>query len=243
MSQPVQNLRHTRQFGPLRKGRTVDHQHRQAQRPRGIQLGACSGAARVLGHDQFDAMLLHQRAVVGLGERPTRDNHVAMRQRQAIRFIDKPQQIVVLGLGGKILKVHPTHGQKDALGRAGQGGNGGLNVGNVMPAITLLRAPNRAGQRSQRYFGLTAGRNGVPAHLGCKGMSGIDNMRNRIVFQKACQPFGAAKPSDAHWQGLRARGFNAPGVGIGRRNTLFGHGFGQRVSLGRAAKDQEVGHA
>lgn len=243
MSQPVQNLCDIRQFGPLRQGRTVDHQHRHAQRPRRVQLGARAGSACVLGHHQLNAMLLHQRAVVGLGERPTRDNHVAMRQRQAIRFIDKPQQIVVLGLGSKVLEVHPTHGQKDALRGTGQRSNRAIDIRNVVPLISVLNLPCRAGQRGQGHVGFATCSNSVSAHLRGKGMGGIDDMGHFVVSQITCKPFGAAKPSDAHRQGLRARVINAPGVGIDGRNTLFGHGFGQRVSLGRTAKDQEVCHA
>ncbi len=243
MSQPVQNLCDIRQFGPLRQGRTVDHQHRHAQRPSCIQLGTGTGSACVLGHHQLDAVLPHQRLIILKGERTARDNHIAVRQRQRARFINQPQQIVVLGLGGKVLKMHPTNRQKDALRRTGHRGNRTVDIGDVLPSVALLRRPGRAGQRCQCHSGFATRCGGVPAHLRGKGMCGINHMGHRMIPQIIRQPFGAAKPADAYRQGLRARIFNAPGIGIGGWNALFGQGFGQRVGLGRAAKDQEVCHA
>ncbi len=243
MSQPVQNLCDIRQRGPLRQGRTVDHQHRHAKRPRGVQLGARAGAACVLGHHQFNPMLLHQRLILRNRERPARDNHVAMRQRQMIRFIDQPQQVTVLGLGSKVFKMHPTDGQKDALRRTGQRGHRAIDIRDAVPLIAALRFPCRAGQCSQWHSGFAARRDSVAAHLRGKGVGGINHMGHCVVPQIAHQPLGTAESSDTHRQGLRARIFHAPGVGVGGWNTLFGYSFGQGISLGRAAKDQEMCHA
>lgn len=243
MSQPVQNLCHTRQFGPLRQSRAVDHQHRQAQRPRGVQLGPRAKAARVFGHNQFDPMTPHQRLIVGQSERPARNNHVTMRQRQRARFIDQSQQIAVLRLGGEILKMHPANGQKHLLWRAGQGGHGAVNVRNMLPAVSVLFHPRRAGQRGQRHPGLTTGSDCIGAHLRGKRVRGVDDMSYSMVAQIGGQTVHASEPAHAHRQRLRARIIDAASVGIGRRDALLGHGFGQGVGLGRAAKDQEMCHA
>jgi len=243
MSQPVQNLRHTRQFGPLGQDRTVDHQHRQAQRPRGVQLGACTSAACVFGHHQIRSVALHQRPVICFGKGPARYHHVTMRQGQSLGFIHQAQQIVMLGLRREILKMHPAHSQKDALRLTGQYINRPINIRNVTPPVTSLRTPRRTGQRGQWHLCVTTGGNGVLTHLCSKGVGGIDHMRNCVIAQIACQPFDPAKPADAHRQGLGARIVHAPGIRICRPNTLPDHGFSQRISLGRAAKDQEVFHA
>ncbi len=243
MSQPVQNLCDTRQLGPLRQIRTVDHQHRHAKRPCGVQLGARAGAARVLGHHQLNAVLPHQRLVIRKGERPARDNDIAVRQRQRARFIDKPQQIAVLRLSGKVLKMHPTNSQKDALRRTGHRGDCTVDIGDVVPSVALLRRPCRAGQRGQCHSGFATRCDGIPAHLRGKGVGGINHVGHSLVAQVTRQTFGTAKPADAYRQRLRARVFNATCIGISGWNALFGHGFGQRVGLGRATKDQEVCHA
>ncbi len=243
MSQPVQNLRYARQFVSLWQDRTVDHQHRQAQRPRGVQLGACAAAACVLGHDQFYVMALHQRPVIRFGKRPARHNHIAIRQGQFTGFIHQPQQVVVLGLGGEVLKVHPPYRQKDTLRQAGQGSHCAADIGNVLPAVPVLRRPGRTSQRSQRQPGIAAGGNGVPAHLRGKGMSGIDHVGDRVIAKVLRQPVRAAKTTDTHGQGLRAGVIDPSGIGIGCRNALRGHRLSQRVGLGRTAKDQEVCHA
>ena len=243
MSQPVQNLCNIRQFGPLRQGRTVDHQHRNAQRARSVQLGACTGAARVLGYHQLNAVPLHQLQVILDGERPARDDDVAIRQRQGARLIDQSQQIAVLRLDRKLLKMHPADSQKDLLRRAGQRRNRALDICDVVPLIADLRLPHGAGQGRQRHAGFMTGCDGVAAHLRGKWMGCIDHMRNRAALQVAGQTVNAAKPADPHRQGLRSWIFDTTGIGIGRRDALLGQSFGQRIGLGRATKNQEVGHA
>lgn len=243
MSQPVQNLRHVRQFGPLRKGRPVNHQHRYAQSARGIQLGACTGAARVLGHNQFNAMLQHQRPVPCFGERSARHDRLAIGQRQCIRFIHQPQQEVMLGLSREIFKMQAANGQKNAPFWTAQGGNRRDYIRNVLPTIFVLRAPCRARQSGKGHPDLATRRNGVCAHLRGKGMGGIDYMSDRVVRQVTGQAFDAAEPSNTHRQGLRSWIVYPTGIGIGCRDALIGQGFGQCICLGRATKDQEVGHA
>lgn len=243
MSQPVQNLRHVRQFGPLRKGRPVDHQHRYAHRARGIQLGACTGTARVLGHNQFNAMLQHQRPVPCFGERSARHDRLAIGQRQCIRFIHQPQQEVMLGLSREIFKMQAANGQKNTPLRTSQSGNCRVNVRNVLPTISVLRAPCRTGQSGHGHPGLATRGNGVGTHLRGKGMGGIDYMSDRVVRQVTGQAVDAAEPSNTHWQGLRPWIVYPTGIGIGCRDALIGQGFGQCIGLDRATKDQEVGHA
>ncbi len=243
MSQPVQNLRHVRQFGPLRKGRPVNHQHRYAQSARGIQFGACTGAARVLGHNQFNAMLQHQRPVPCFSERSARHDRLAIGQRQCIRFIHQPQQKMMLGLSRKIFKMQAANGQKNAPFRTAQSGNRRAYVRNVLPTISILRAPCRTGQCGKGHPGLAARGNGVCAYLRGKGMGGIDYMSDRVVRQVTGQAFSTSEPCNTHRQGLRSWIVYPTGIGIGCRDALIGQRFGQCICLGRATKDQEVGHA
>lgn len=243
MSQPVQNLSNARQFHPLRQGRTVDHQHRQAQRPRGIQLGPRAKAACVLGHDQLDLMTLHQRLIISQSERPARDNNIAVRQRQVARFIDQSQQVAVLGLGSKVVKMHPAHGQKHQLRRTGKRGNCAVDIRNMVPAVSVLFHPRRTGQRSQRHPNLLASGHRIGTHLRGEGVRGVDHMGYSMVAQIGGQTGNAPEPAYAHRQRLRARIVDPTGIGVGRWDAPFGHGFGQGVGLGGAAKDQEMCHA
>lgn len=242
MSQPVQNLRHARKFNPLWQGRTGNHQHRHALHPRRVKFGPCAGATCVLGHDQLGLMAHYQCQILFNCERPARHNHIAIRQRQHVRLIHQPQQVVVLGLGREILKMHPTDGQKNTLRRTRQRGNSGGDVGYVLPAIAVLCGPFRAGQRGQRHACLGTCRDRIAAHLRGKRMGGINDMSNRGIGQIARKPGSPTKSTDTHLHRLRARVFHPSRIAIGRRDTQLGHSFGQCVGFGRTAKDQEVGH-
>lgn len=242
MTQPVQNLHDLCEFNPLRQGWTVDHQNRQAKCAGRIQLGASTRTSCVLGHNQLRAMALHQRAVVGFGKRPSGHDHIGIGQGQIDRRIHQSQQVMMLWLGGKIPKMHPANGEKHALGRTGKRVDRSGHIGHLLPSVTGLRDPRRARQGRQRDLRFTARLNRIPAHPGRKGMGGIDHMRHPVVTDISGQTCDTAKPAHAHGQGLPARVLHTTRVRIDRRNPLFGHGFGQRIRLGRSAEYQEVRH-
>ncbi len=242
MSQPVQNLCDMAQFDPLRQGRTIDHQHRQAQRPRRVELGARARAARVLGHNKLRAMILHQGAVIGLGEGPSGHDHICIRQRQVFGFIHQPQKVMVLRFRREVFKMHTSNCQKHALWHSGKRLNRGGDIGHMMPSVTGLRHPCPARQSSKRNLRLIAGRDRVPAHLSGKRMSGIHDVSNAVFADITGQPVNPTIPANTGRQRLRARFLHPSGVRIDRRNPLFGYSFGQSVGLGRTTKNQEVWH-
>ncbi len=241
MRQPVQNLCDTRKLGPLRQNRAVDHQHGQAQGTRHVQLGPRARAACVFGHNQLRAVAQHQRAVLRFGKWSTGNDNFGIRQGQAFGVVYKAQQVMVLGLGGKVFKMHTTNGEEHALGVAGQRVDGRCNVRDVMPGVAGLQRPRRAGQSGQRRLRCPTRLNRVPAHLGRKRVGRIHNMGNGVFADVLGQTFRTAEASNAHWQRLRAWAFHTSGVGIHSRNPLFRNGFGQSVGLGRTAKDQHIG--
>ena len=188
-------------------------------------------------------MALHQRAVFGFGKGATGHDHIRILQGQAVRLIHQPQQVVMLRLRGELLKMHAADGQKHPLRRTGQRLNCGCDIRHAVPLVAGLRAPGRAGQRDQRRLGPATGRNRIAAHLRGKGVGCVDHMADPVVADVGNQPLHAAKSTNPHRQGLRTRGLYPARIGIHRRNPLRGNGFGQRIGLGRAAEDQEVGHA
>ena len=242
MSQPVQDLRGGCQLGPLRDNGSVNHQHGQPKVARGVQLGARTGAARILGHDQFDLVGLHQGDIVVQRERPTRNNDLRLGHRDTVGFIDQSQQIVMLGLRSKLLQMHAANSKEHPLGRALQRRNRSRNIRHVTPVIASAALPCRTGQRGERNSRLGARLGGVPAHLRGKGMGCVNDMGHRVFGDVACQSVGPAKPADARGQGLRARVFHPTRIGICGIHPLFAHSFGQGVGFGGAAKNQEMGH-
>lgn len=242
MRQPVQDLRDIRQLGPLRQGRAVYHQNRQAQHPCRIQLGPRAGAARILGHNQLRAVVLHQHPIIFNRERPPRNNHLAVGQRHCFWFIDQPQKVVMLRLNSEVMKMHATNRQEDAAGRAGQSFNRTFNIRYVLPVVPILRDPSRPGQSSQGRCDPRTGFHGISAHLRRKGMSRIDNVANTVFTDVPRQSLRTTKPTYAQRHGLRTRIIDTTSVGIGGGNALLGDRFCQSIRLGRATKNQEVGH-
>ncbi len=242
MSKPVQDLNDVCKLGPLRQGRTVDHQDRQAQSPRRLQLGARAGAAGVLGHNQLRTVTLHQRTVFSDSERSSRNDRLVVGQRHCVRFVHQPKKIVVLGLGSEVLQMHATNGQEHTPGRTGQRVNRRSDIRDVLPGVTLLRVPGRSCQRSQWRRRRSAGHYSIAAHLRSKRMGRVYDMADRMIADIARQSFCTTEPAHACWHGLRARGVNAASIGVGGRNALLGYGFCQSIRLGRTTKNQEVGH-
>ncbi len=242
MSQPVQDLRGGCQFGPLWDNGSVNHQHGQPKMARGVQLGARTCAARILGHDQFGFMRLHQGDIIVQRERPARNYNLSLAHRDTVGFIHQTQQIVMLGLRGKLFQVHPANSKEYPLGGASQRRNRSRNIRHMMPRVSATTLPCGTGQRSERNSRLGTSFGRVPAHLRGKGMGGINDMGHRVFGDVARQPIGPTKPADPRRQGLRARAFHTSRVRISGIHPLFAHSFGQGVGFGGAAKNQEMGH-
>lgn len=242
MSQPVQNLRHACEFRPLRQDGAVDHQHRHTQRAGRIQLGPRPRAARVLGHDQFGIVPLHQCHIAFHAEGTARNDHVAIGHRQLLRLIDQSQQVMVLRLRGEIRKVHSTNRQKDALGGAGKGPDSRCDIRDVLPTILRPTGPRRARQGHQRNACCITHVDGIAAHLRGKGVGCIDNVADPVITDITRQPRCPAEPAHARWDGLRAGRIYATCIRIDGRNPLPGDRFCQSIRFGRATKNQEVGH-
>lgn len=242
MRHPVQNLCNSRKLGPLGQNRALDHKHWQAQRPRCVQLGARAQAARVLGHHKLRPVLLHQCAVIGFCKRTPGHDNLRQRQRHAVRLVHQTQQVVMLGLGCKVFKMHTPDSQEHTLRITCKRIDGGSDIGHAAPNIAGLRLPRRAGQGSQWNLRCVTRLNRVPAHLRGKWMGRIHDMGDRVFADVVGQTFRAAKPANSHRQRLRTRGFHPSRIRIHSRNPLFRNSFGQSVGLGRAAKNQEVGH-
>ncbi len=242
MSQPVQNLLYVRTFLPGRQDGTVNHQHWQAQRACGVQLGASALSARVFGHNQVNPVPLQQLRVARDRKRTTRHDHLAIRKWQRARFVYQSQQIVMLGLGRKTFKMHPANCQKHALGLSGKCRNCSGDVGHAVPAVPTSRFPRGAGQRQQWRSGVCARRNRISAHLSGKWMRCVHDVTNIVLTDVACQALGPTKSADASCDGLRPRVVDTTRIGIGRGNTRLCDSLGQCVGLGRAAEDQKVRH-
>ena len=243
MIQPHQHIFGAIAFGPARNGGAINHQDRQAQIPRGDQLGIGAIAARVLAHHEIDGVGLHQGAVASSGERPAIDDQGVMGQAGRLVWrIDKAQQIMILRLGRKGCHMHPAQRQHYAAGRACQRCHRTVDAGNAGPAVPGGWLPRPAGQRHMRHSSQTGCFHGMAAHRRGKGVGRVHQMSHAVVAQIIGQPRHAAEPADAHRHRLRAGIFGPSGIAERRHNAMCRQQPGERAGLGGATQQEDVLH-
>ena len=243
MTDPGQDRCHVMDNQSCWHGGTVDHDDRQAEHPRGIQFGPRAAAAGVLGDNQLDATGFQQFQIIGLGKGAARDDMLGPRQgHRADRRIDKPQQILMPGLGGEGRQILPSNCQKDAGRLLGKRRNGGGYVGDMGPGIGLVWRPGRAFKGAKRNVGQLGGGDGITAHSRGKGMGCVDQMRDVFEAKIIGKPGNAAKAADPRRQGLLHRIVGASGIGKNRVEPLGCQLAGQGRGFGRAAQKKDSCH-
>lgn len=241
MTQPRQHLRHRGCDITRRQGWPVDHDNAQAQGAGGQYLGLGPGTACVFGDDMGDVVRLQKGGIACDIKRAACDDDAGVRQGHTFGRIDQPQQVMVLGFGGKAIKVLLANRQENPRGRIGQAGNRARHVGDMGPKIAGLGLPRGAFKGQKRHAASKACRDRIPAHLGGKGVGGIDNVGNPVAAYIMTQPRHAAKAADPRGQGLRHRMGRATGIGKHRVQPKCGKGRGKVACFG-GSPQQEKAH-
>lgn len=225
------------------QGGAVDHQDRNLQLARGDQFCLCAGAARILGHNQIDAMRLHQPLVRGHIKRATVDDDMVVGQGGwGLRRIDQTQKVAMRRPGRESMQMHPPEGQHDGAPWHVEGGHGSRDVRNMRPQIAIACDPCRAGQRQQRRARKPGCAHRIGADRGGERMGCIDQMGDMMCAQILCQPVRAAKPAHAHRHRLGFRAINAACVAEGRGQARAGQFGDKACGFYRAAEDKDVLH-
>lgn len=233
---PRQHLFHRPRDTAIGQGGPVDHDDRQAQFPRGVDLGARAVSTRVLGDDMGDAVIAQQRQILGQTEGTARDDGMGIWQGQSVRLIHQPQQVMVLGRTCELVQMHPANRQKHPRGGIRQGRRRPFNIGHPQPVIARSLNPRLTLQRDQRHAGQGGSLNGIAAHLGGKGVGGIDQPRETFGLQIARQAVYTTKPAHPHGNRLRARCGNPPR--IGQHRILPIQSTCKRAGIGGATQNQ-----
>ncbi len=242
MTQPVHYLRHRMRLLPIRHSRAVDHDDRQAKTAGGGDLGIGTGTTSILGHNQINAMLLHQCKVVSFGKRPARHQHMVIRKgRQVFGWIDQTQKIEMLRIRRELHQMHPTDGQHDADGGLVQGGHSTRNVRHTGPGISGLRTPRLAGQCDQRNVSLSASLHRIPTHLRGKGVGRINHMGDLFIAHVRNQSVDPTKSADTLGQRLALGPLDTARKADHTGQPRFCGSVGKGGGFGRTGKDQEVG--
>ena len=243
MTQPNQHLFREIALGPVRNGGTVDHQDRQAQRPRGDQLGNGAIPARVLAHHQINGVGLQQLAVACDGEWPAINDQAVMGQAGRLpRHVHETQQIVVLWLGRKSGHMHPSERQHHAAGLPSQHGDRAADIGNAGPAVTGDRLPGATGQSDMGHPRQPGGLHRMKAHRRGKGVGRVHQMGYAMATQIIGQPCHPAEPANSYRNRLSTGGLGPSGIAECRGDALRRKQSGERACLGRAAQQEDIRH-
>lgn len=240
MSQPVEDLVDALDLVPAFDRRAVDHEDRQLQRTRRVDLGSRSATPRVFRDDQSDPVLF-EKGDVGVGvERAACDDDMVVGQgRWRGRWIDQAEQVEMFGPFRETGNLLAAYGEEDAERVGFQACNRMFDIRHVDPDIAFLRSPRRSGQRDQRDADDAAGLDGIVAHGLGERVGGIDDMSEASLGEVFGQTVGSAKAADSRRDGDRTRSRSASRVGVHGLDAKFGHAPCQSERLAGAAEDKE----
>ena len=227
-----------------RQNGALNHNYRQGKLPGRFNFSIGAASARIFRNNDFNLMLAHQSNILFLVKRSTRYNDCAVWQRQSLRGrVHKPQQIVMLRLRGKQIKMHPPNSKHNILLLSGQGRRRRRNIGHALPLVSRFGAPSRARQSQKGNPCLGASKHSVFAHLRRKRMRGIDHMRNLFCFEVGEQSLNASKPTNPLFNWLSFGPLNAPSVRQARPIPFRCDSLRELTGLNRASQNQKVyGH-
>ena len=241
MRNPVQDLFDGADFVSPRRFGPVDHEHRQAEPPGGIDLGAGAFAAGVPGNEKVDPVRFQKGALSRFGKRPSIDDDVVMWQRGArVRGVDEPQEIVMLRDGLEDRDFRSPNGKENPPGRTVKRSGRSGHVRHPGPSITWAGRPRRSCKRDQGYVGGCAGRDRVPAYLRSVRVGGVNQMRDGMVLEIVDQARCAAESAGSGRQWLCDRSGYATSIGERGAQPHGGDARGKGARLGGAAQDQEI---
>lgn len=226
---------------PLGQLRSLDHDHGQAQLPRGVDLGTRALAAGISRHDPLDMSRTQQFQFAGERERPARDDEIGVRQRQRTSgSVDEAERVGMLRHGREWRDKLPADGEENIGARLGQRGYRGRDVIHLDPAIVSGPDPRLALQRDQWRCRGRAGSDRIAADFGRERMGGIDHMREFFLPDEVGKPICTAEAADSGRQRLIDRNLCSAGVGIDRVEA-GGRDFSrQPIGFARSAQDENA---
>lgn len=195
-AEPVYRLLRRRNGRPRRDERALNHDHREAERAGSFYLGHSGIAARVLCQNSLDAMFPKQPNVVLRRERAARLNEDYIwkfegRRRQ----VYQPYDIGMLWRGLQFSKGEAPNPAEDDARFLSQSGNSRSHVWDAGPIVTGLPFPCWALHSEKGCACDRSSFDGVAAHLGGKGVGGVDQDIDTLFPQITDKPFNAAEPA------------------------------------------------
>lgn len=225
---------------------TLDHNHRAPESTRCFKFWKACGAARIFSDKTRNLMCLHERSFCRIVKwSASRKDSRAGGQCSWVRGLNRAQQISMLRGHAKGRDLLASCCQKNPQGiqpetsRVRQQAGCGSQICYRMPCVSRHRFPCRALQTQQRQGKGRAGRRGVPAHGGGKGMCGVNHGLNGILRQPVLQAVWAAKTTkpDSHLWQMRVTGHARQREG-GRKGGIMLQQTAQARGFRCAAQNQ-----
>lgn len=206
MIEPRQRLFDSLDRFDLRQRRAAQHDDRQTQRARRLDLAVGCITTAVLRDDHLDATLPQQRSLARLVKGAATRNVVGVGHREWWDHrVDAAHQVMMLRRARKRHDLVAAERQKGTQRRFAEPGYGGGGVSDFPPAVTWHGDPGRSTQRKQRCSGRSGGGcriGGNPCRVWMRGIHQNVGLLIRKVRRKAGR---AAESSDPHGDRLRGR--------------------------------------
>lgn len=231
-------------FDPLSLGqfRPRDHDHGQAQRTGGVDLGARAIAAGIAGDDPRDASRAHHLQLAIKRERSARHDYVSREGQGRFRWIDESQRVGVLRPGREWRNVLAPDSEEDARRGFGKSSDRSVDVSDLDPVVDGRLVPRRSLQCNQWRPGFRASRNRVAAYLGGKGMRRIDHMRDGFAMNVVGKPDHAAEAANPGRQRLIGGRTGAAAIGIDGRDARARDCRREQARIGCSAQNEGARH-
>lgn len=238
---PVHNRVGGTELQPFRQSGSIDHYDRKPQSARGVQFGDSAIPARIFAHHYVNAIVLKKRDVTRNIKRSACDGDRLMRQFQIrARLINEPQNVVMLGLRGKIFDMHAPQREHHSLGISRKRINRIGDALNAGPSVPLRFCPSWTCQCCQWDRKRVACVRRVGAHLSREWVRRVHNVGDCVVSQVSGQSVRATEATNACRQRLFFRSLHAAGVAEGRGNPRIGNRASQSARFCGSSQYQET---
>lgn len=224
----------------IAKRRSVDHDDRNVERTRRLDLAIGCLATGVFRNDHVDAVVVEHRDFIVERKRPARGYVLRLRHRKR-RFdrIDAAYKIGVLRRRLKRQKLLPTKCEKSVFGLGAERSDSSLDIYDSLPIITMHGHPRRARQCYQRNPGTLRGVNSIGGNSCRIGMGRVHQQVETFRTKEIGKPLRATETANTDGNGLLDRIFRA--ASHGQQNPvagITGKPTGQNAGIRRAAENE-----
>ncbi len=222
------------------KRRALDHQYRDAQLSRRLDLRIGRRAAGVFGDDEGDTVVAQQGDFVFQRKGTARSDVVRMRNvKRWLDRIDAANEIMVLRCGLEGQKFLTTECEEGVCAFCIKSSHSTLDIGHAVPVITGLTFPRGALQRHKRNIGQPCGMDCVGRDARRIRVRCIDQQIELVFGDERRQTARAAKTTASHRHGLGNRISGAASHGQKQPVAgVFSQFSGQNAGIRRTAKNE-----